>query len=153
MVWRAARNRLPTTSELLKCGVNLQNASCVLCQSDPETAIHLFTGCLFSNEVWSRVGAWCRLSPIFAFDVTDLLQVAETQTNSKEAKYILRGIVFTTMWALWNERNARIFKDKSRRPIEVMENIKSSSYFWIRNRSRWKDIDWNNLCKYPLDLI
>ncbi|KAD2805671.1 hypothetical protein E3N88_39048 [Mikania micrantha] len=149
----AARNRLPTTSELIKRGVNLQQTSCALCFSEQETAIHFFTGCGFSYEVWRRVETWCHLSPLFVFDVSDLLQVAENQTNSKNARYILRGIVYTTMWALWNERNARIFYNKYRRPIEVMETIKSKTFFWIRNRSRWKEVDWNKWCNYPLDLM
>lgn len=153
MVWRADLNRLPTRVELVKRGIHLDVLSCPLCDADLETSIHLFTGCLFSSEIWARVGSWCRLSPIFAFDVRDLLMMADNLTKTKKEKQIIRGIIFTTMWSIWNERNARIFNGKSRRAIEVVETVKSSSFFWIRNRSRLKGVDWNIWCKYPLELM
>ncbi|KAJ0491418.1 putative reverse transcriptase zinc-binding domain-containing protein [Helianthus annuus] len=153
MVWRALLNRLPSRVELIRRGVVLPNDSCIFCNSDQETTLHMFTGCLFAAEVWSRIEFWCKLSPIFAFDVVDLLKTVNIQAKTKQSKYILRGIIFTTMWTLWIERNERIFKGKRRRAIEVVESIKVTSYFWIRNRSRLKGLDWLVWCKYPLDLM
>ncbi|PWA94626.1 reverse transcriptase domain, Reverse transcriptase zinc-binding domain protein [Artemisia annua] len=150
MVWRAARNRLPTTSELIKRGVTLQQSLCSFCHSMQETITHLFTGCMFTYEVWNRVESWCQLPHSFAFDVQDIILLAENDSYSKDKRDILRGIVYTTMWVIWNERNARIFSNKHRRPIEIVQIIKSTTYFWIRNRSRWNDIGWNNWCNYPL---
>lgn len=151
MVWRAIINRLPSRVELIRRGVVLPCDSCVLCNSDSETILHLFTGCLFSAEVGSRIGYWCRLEPIFAFDVSVLLKMVNIPLKSKYMKYVLRGIIFTTMWELWNERNTRIFKGKRRRAMEVVESIKSTSFFWIRNRSRFKGLKWLVWCKFPLD--
>ncbi|XP_021971327.1 uncharacterized protein LOC110866487 [Helianthus annuus] len=124
MVWSASLNRLPTRLELQKRGVPMQNVSCVLCNSDSETAIHMFTGCVFSAEIWARVASWCRLSAMFAFDVPDLLKMAENHTNTKKAKYILRGIIYTTMWVLW-ERNARILKENFRSKITTFLVVSS----------------------------
>ncbi|XP_021979513.1 uncharacterized protein LOC110875619 [Helianthus annuus] len=112
MVWRADLNRLPTKMELIKRTVTIEDMSCVLCEADSETAIHLFTGCIFSSEIWARVALWCKLAPLFVFDVKDLLSLAETQTKTKQERYILRGIIFTTMWTIWNERNSRVFGGK-----------------------------------------
>ncbi|PWA81931.1 reverse transcriptase zinc-binding domain-containing protein [Artemisia annua] len=150
MAWRAAINRLPTKDELLKRGVPLQSDLCVFCSSYAESASHLFTGCIFATEIWSRVATWCRLPPIFAFEVTDLLNLAVYQAPTSNDKYILRGIMVTSIWVLWNERNNRIFKGTKRRAIEVVEHIKTTSFFWIRNRSRFKDLDWNVWCNSPL---
>lgn len=150
MVWRAARNRLPTTSELIKRGVTLHQSLCVFCHSMQETITHLFTGCMVTYEVWNRVESWCQLPHSFAFDVQDIILLAENDSYSKDKRHILRGIVYTTLWVIWNERNARIFSNKHRRPIELVQIIKHTSYFWIRNRSRWNDIGWNNWCNYPL---
>ncbi|PWA92358.1 RNA-directed DNA polymerase, eukaryota, Reverse transcriptase zinc-binding domain protein [Artemisia annua] len=133
MAWRAAINRLPTKVELMKRGVPLQSDLCIFCRFDAESASHLFTGCIFATEVWSRIATWCRLPPIFAFEVTDLINLASYQVPTSKDKYILRGIMITSIWALWNERNNRIFKGTNRRAIEVVEHIKSYSFFWIRN--------------------
>ncbi|PWA50793.1 RNA-directed DNA polymerase, eukaryota, Reverse transcriptase zinc-binding domain protein [Artemisia annua] len=153
MVWRADLNRLPTRVELVKRGIQLDNELCPLCDADQETSTHLFTGCLFTSVIWSRVGAWCRLSPVFAFDISDLLMLVDNQTKTKKEIQTLRGIIYTAMWSIWNERNDRVFNNKSLRAIEVVKNIKLSSFFWIRHRSRLKGIDWNRWCKYPLDLM
>ena len=150
MAWRAAINRLPTKVELMKRGVPLQSDLCIFCSFDAESASHLFTGCSFATEVWSRIATWCRLPPIFAFEVTDLINLASYQSPTSKDKYILRGIMVTSIWALWNERNNRIFKGTNRRAIEVVEHIKSYSFFWIRNRSRFKNLDWNVWCHSPL---
>ena len=84
MVWRADLNRLPTRVELVKRGIQLDNDLCPLCDVDQETSTHLFTGCLFTSEIWSRVGVWCRLSLVFAFDISDLLMLADNQTKTKK---------------------------------------------------------------------
>ncbi|KAI3763339.1 hypothetical protein L1987_53793 [Smallanthus sonchifolius] len=151
LVWRVTRNRIPTIAELIKRGVSIQHTGCSLCQDDMETTLHLFTGCIYSHEVWFRIEDWCKLSHNFMFDIPDLFQMSESQSLSKESKYILRGIVYTTIWMLWNERNERVFNDKKRKPIQIVENIKATAYFWIRNRSRWKSIDWKTWCNFPLD--
>ncbi|KAJ0597447.1 putative reverse transcriptase zinc-binding domain-containing protein [Helianthus annuus] len=153
MVWRAMLNRMPTKVDLSKRGVTLPNDLCNLCDSEAETTNHLFIGCTFAADIWARVVSWCRLPPFFAFVVCDFLEIAKLQAASKKSRYILRGIVFTTLWAIWNERNARIFTGIRRRPIEVMESIKMTSYFWFRNRTRMKGLVWNVWCKYPLDVM
>ncbi|PWA38429.1 reverse transcriptase domain, Reverse transcriptase zinc-binding domain protein [Artemisia annua] len=153
MVWRAVLNRLPTRSELQKRGIHLDDLLCPLCNTVAETATHLFTGCFFTSEIWARVGSWCRLNPIFAFEVSDLAMMADTYSKTKEEKQIIRGIIYTSMWCIWNERNARIFTGKSRKAIEVVETIKSSSFFWVRHRSRLKVCHWNVWCKYPMNLM
>lgn len=153
MVWRATLNRLPTKMELGKRGVTLPNVLCCWCDSVEETASHLFSGCSFAAEIWSRVDSWCRLPPSFTFDVTDFLEIAKLYPGSKKSKYVLRGIIFTTLWTIWNERNMRIFKGVRRRPIEVMESIKMTSFFWFRNRSKLKSVEWKVWCKFPLDVM
>ena len=151
MAWRATLNRLPTKMELFKRGVPFQNNACAFCNSDEETALHLFTGCFYTAEIWTRVQTWCKIAPLLVFEVSDILKTVESQQFSSQASYILKGILITTMWAIWNERNKRIFEGKSRRPIEVVEIIKTTSYFWIRNRSKMKDIEWNVWCISPLN--
>lgn len=136
-----------------KWKTKIQHAMCTFCNSEDETLLHLFTGCPFSDEILSRIQHWCRTAPMFVFDVSDLLKMADIQAVSKQQRFILKGIIITSMWALWNERNNRVFEDKRRRPIEVVEIIKTTSYFWIRNRSKIKNIDWNVWCNCPLNLV
>ncbi|PWA67186.1 reverse transcriptase domain, Reverse transcriptase zinc-binding domain protein [Artemisia annua] len=150
MIWRAAQNRLPTKMELQKRGINLADLNCPMCNEAAESVTHLFTGCWYASEVWSRVGSWCRLNPIYAFDVSDLLLISDTCSKNKDEKQVIRGIIYTSMWCIWNEQNAKIFTGKCRRAVEVVENIKSYAFFWVRQRSRLKVSYWNDWCNFPL---
>ncbi|KAK9064922.1 hypothetical protein SSX86_016305 [Deinandra increscens subsp. villosa] len=153
MVWRTLINRMPTKVELGRCGIILPNEYCVCCDTVPETTTHLLSGYIFTAEIWNRLEQWCSLTSILAFDVKDFMEVPSTQTKSKRKRNILRGIVFTALWSTWNERNTRIFKGVRRRPVEVLESIKMTSYFWYRNRDRSSDLDWIAWCKNPLDVM
>ncbi|KAK9064964.1 hypothetical protein SSX86_016347 [Deinandra increscens subsp. villosa] len=150
LVWIAILNRLPTKVELCKRGVDIQISICGLCGSDTETSTHIFTGCFYAAEIWSRVENWCRLSPMIVFDVSDFLKIPGNQPMSKHAKYILRGIIYTSLWTIWIERNDRIFQNKRRRAKEVFESIRMTSYFWFKNRTNVISLDWKDWCNYPL---
>ncbi|XP_076881089.1 uncharacterized protein LOC143529105 [Bidens hawaiensis] len=99
MVWRAELNKLPTRVELVRRGIHKDDKLCPLCDSDPETAVHLFTGYRFTMEVCSRIESWCRLPPIFAFGVRDLM-LADNYTNSKKDNQLIHGIVVSTLWCI-----------------------------------------------------
>ncbi|PWA61274.1 RNA-directed DNA polymerase, eukaryota [Artemisia annua] len=43
------------------------------------------------KEIWSRIEAWCRLSPTLVFQVSDLLKTPDLQNCSKHNRYILRA--------------------------------------------------------------
>ena len=110
---------------------------------------------IFSRDVWSLMRFGIESNHGASFHILSLSTCktsfySENDSYSKDKRHILRGIVYTTLWVIWNERNARIFSNKHRRPIELVQIIKHTSYFWIRNRSRWNDIGWNNWCNYPL---
>ncbi|XP_021984993.1 uncharacterized protein LOC110880862 [Helianthus annuus] len=135
MVWRDARNRLPTIAELIKRGVSIQHCCCSFCDEVMEITLHLFTGCMFSQEVWFRIEAWCRIQHGCIFDISYLLQLLERNASSKESRHTLRGIVYATFWVLWNERNDRIFNKKRRKPCEVVEIVKA--YDEARRMGRW----------------
>ncbi|XP_022019238.1 uncharacterized protein LOC110919272 [Helianthus annuus] len=153
LAWRIGLDRIPTKMNLIKRGMALDSLDCPMCDAGQESTLHLFTGCIFSTEVWARLEAWCRLPPTMLFEVADLVRLTVDQSKSKKEGRIIQSIMYTAMWVLWNERNDRIFNNKPRREKEVFENIKFLSFFWIRNRSRHKSVDWNKWCNYPLDLM
>ncbi|PWA46663.1 reverse transcriptase domain, Reverse transcriptase zinc-binding domain protein [Artemisia annua] len=98
MAWRAEQDRLPTRMELTKRGMVLQDSLCPLCADNPETSGHLFTACLFATEVWARIASWCKLAPIFAFEVRDLIILPKHLKMRKQESRTFHGIVLTTLW-------------------------------------------------------
>ncbi|XP_040248925.1 uncharacterized protein [Aegilops tauschii subsp. strangulata] len=55
--WLLTLNRLPTVDRLRARG-GTQAATCVLCDQQPETALHLTTHCSYSKEVWHLLGTF-----------------------------------------------------------------------------------------------
>ncbi|PWA27333.1 reverse transcriptase domain, Reverse transcriptase zinc-binding domain protein [Artemisia annua] len=149
MAWPAEQDRLPTRMELTKRGMVLQDDLCPLCADNPETSGHLFTACLFATEVWARIASWCKLAPIFGFEVRDLITLPKHLNMRKQESRTLHGIVLTTLWCIWSARNEMVFQRKFAKVVDVMAKIKASSYFWIKNRSKHKCIDWKDWCNCP----
>ncbi|KAJ0466659.1 putative reverse transcriptase zinc-binding domain-containing protein [Helianthus annuus] len=151
-VWRLEMDRIPTRAALRRRHINLQDVSCALCEAEEETTLHLYTGCGFTFGVWSAIGAWCKIDPIFAFDVKDLLKLANGR-RIKEEKKIIQGIVMVSMWVIWNARNEKIFRNKGTKVRELVASIKSLSFIWLRSRSRFKKIVWKDWMVNPLYML
>ncbi|XP_035837499.1 uncharacterized protein LOC118485469 [Helianthus annuus] len=48
---------------------------------------------LFASELWMKVSRWCRIPPIFAFSIKDLLEIHKFYNMGRSASYILQGII------------------------------------------------------------
>ena len=152
-MWRAEMDRIPTRLALVRRGVNIQDVSCVLCDTGDESSMHTFTGCGITVIVWSFVERWCRLEPIIVFDVKDLLLIPDSVGGSKWAKKIVRGIIMTTCWVMWKARNAKVFEGVIPKVHEIIAKIKSLSFLWLRSRSRFKTIQWKDWSVFPMYMM
>ncbi|XP_022027113.1 uncharacterized protein LOC110928406 [Helianthus annuus] len=105
MAWRAEMNRLPTKVKLVKRGVYIPNTLCVWCGYHDETSMHVLADCIIAINVWERIGKWCGLELIYAFEIKDLLQVYKKVLGGKMKRKIVHGVMIVTMWSLWKARN------------------------------------------------
>ncbi|KAJ0456229.1 putative reverse transcriptase zinc-binding domain-containing protein [Helianthus annuus] len=150
IAWRAELDRLPTRVALVRRRISIPDMSCPLCSTADEDLKHLLVGCGFAYGVWSGICKWCKLDPFFAYDYDDLLMLYKNVHGGKWRKKIIRGIVMVTTWVLWNTRNVKIFQDKDTKIMEVVAEVKSRSFLWLKNRSKFKCIDWKDWAIYPL---
>ncbi|XP_076898944.1 uncharacterized protein LOC143552673 [Bidens hawaiensis] len=153
LAWRAELDRLPTSAELTKRGMILQDINCPLCGDYTESSAHLFTACIFALEMWDRVASWYGLPPLYAFEVRDLLSLTKGLKLQKHETRTVHGIVITTLWCIWIARNEMVFQRKKVKVVDVIAKIKASSFFWIRNRSKFKCIEWKDWYDSPLILL
>ena len=133
-------DRIPTVTALARRNIRVDNDLCSLCDTDVESTMHLFTGCGFSFGVWIQISHWLKIDPFFAFDFRDILELYKTVRSGKEGRKIVHGIVLVTCWALWKERNDKIFRGKSPNVMDVVGGVKSLSFLWFKHRSRFKHI-------------
>ncbi|XP_022003819.1 uncharacterized protein LOC110901290 [Helianthus annuus] len=151
-VWRLEMDRIPTRLALQRRNMHLSDVSCGLCGAVDESSIHIFTACELSCGFWTAIGSWCKLGPIFAFDIKDLLLLPAEKT-SKESKKIIQGIVMVSMCVIWVARNEKIFRSKDVKIGELVAKVKSLSFLWLKSRSRYKQLVWKDWTIFPLYMM
>lgn len=148
--WRASLDRLPTREALLQRRFNIPDSDCPMCNCSVEDLNHCFVGCGFAYSVWCGIIKWCRLDPFFAYEYEDLIMLYKNMHGGKWRKKIIRGIVLIGSWALWNARNAKVFQHKEVKVMEVVAEVKSKAFLWLKNRSKFNSIVWKDWATYPL---
>ncbi|KAJ0836378.1 putative RNA-directed DNA polymerase [Helianthus annuus] len=144
LVWKAEMDRLPTLTALRSRNVQVDSTLCKLCGHEEETSEHLFTSCIFASLIWQAVAAWCKVPHIYAFSVRDLLLVHKEQQMEQRLRKAFHGVMITACWCVWKARNEAVFSGLSPNVAKTLEDIKSLSYLWVKNRSSFKHMSWNN---------
>ena len=133
--------------------IMIQDLLCPWCRTRDETEMHILVDCLIAAMVWDCIGSWCRIPPIFAFGIKDLLQVYKTFPGCKMKKKIVHGIVVVSMWAIWKARNETVFNGKEPSVERIVSTVKSMSFLWVKNRTKCNRIVWKDWSRYPLYML
>jgi len=113
--YRVLNNFLTTKDRLIHRRI-LIDPMCLLCNKQEETVEHLFFQCEFSKEIWS----WC-LANMFSnyshrpsFNLKEIYELVLNQSKKKCFQTDLVLLAFSTStWAIWKERNNRVFRSQS----------------------------------------
>lgn len=130
--WLALQNRLWTADRLARR--NWQNCGlCPLCKSTPETVDHLLLHCRFTARVWSLLKDWLALSFDQSLWATLSLKewwhaMTSGGVNNRKA---VASLVLLTSWEIWNERNARVFRNKFTSAQAILLKIKNEAKIWV----------------------
>jgi hypothetical protein len=116
-VWALLKDRIATKVNLNMRGGQFQD-SCVLCHTPtPETTTHLFLTCTFARSLWSK------LAPRAVIRQQDNVQAFWTRNRlnfKSEGCNAGDTLVQAFLWALWRERNRRVFSGLAR-PLDHIE--------------------------------
>jgi hypothetical protein len=132
LAWLMVQNRVLTADRLM--ARQWPNSYfCPLCWRNLETAEHLLVECPWSRNLWTLVASrfglaslrpgTCSPGPLSAW-LASLAAAAPTEIKA------CKSIALLVIWAIWRERNDRIFRARERRPEEVLGDI-------IDERSCW----------------
>ncbi|CAN1844985.1 Transposon TX1 uncharacterized 149 kDa protein [Linum perenne] len=115
LMWRIARNVVPTRHAIMHRGIPGVEDKCGLCGNGYETVEHLFLDCEVARRCWQVAGADEVLPPGVSESNTwtnwymKVIRDGSTETQRKVA---------IVTWALWKERNDRVWNQTSK-PEEV----------------------------------
>ncbi|KAF5772197.1 hypothetical protein HanXRQr2_Chr13g0573991 [Helianthus annuus] len=115
--------------------------------------IMVWRACSLAICVWAAFSDWCNIPPIFTFEFKDLMDIHNSNQERKKMKKILWGLVIIVCWCLWKARNDLVFNQHRRSSQEILIDIKSRGFGWLKNRSACKFISWKEWCKYPMHMV
>ncbi|KAJ0466675.1 hypothetical protein HanIR_Chr14g0674811 [Helianthus annuus] len=90
---------------------------------------------------------------MFAFGFKDVLEHANFCKLRKEESLIVKGLILLGCWCIWKARNEVVFSNGRGRSEDILGDIKSLGFLWLKNRSRHKNLDRIEWCKYPMYMM
>ncbi|XP_076933961.1 uncharacterized protein LOC143600047 [Bidens hawaiensis] len=143
-------NRIPTKDALIRRGISVGDGLCSLCGSEEESVTHLFTSCVVATVLWQKVSGWCHIPNIFAFSFRDLVEIHSHSRLGAAKKIVVQGILVTACWCLWKARNNAVFSAGQVKVEDIFSEVKALSFFWFKHRSKFKNIIWNDWCRFVI---
>ncbi|XP_019241332.1 PREDICTED: uncharacterized protein LOC109221313 [Nicotiana attenuata] len=111
-MWLQLQGRLATTDRLVKWGLAV-DTTCILCQNQLETKDHLFAECEFTKAIWRKMQQWLQWLPAMTWNQHTKWAIQKAKGESQQAQ-IFRMVYAECIYAIWMERNHRIFEKKYR---------------------------------------
>ncbi|PWA88844.1 Lupus La protein [Artemisia annua] len=129
-VWLVLQRKLKTQDVLRQWDVgpliDLNLSRCSLCELVPDSHTHLFFECHFSSQVWTRVMQKIGMSSTL-LSLDHITAWLLSYGKSRSTNSIISKLVFAaSSYFIWQERNARLFKQKKRSIEQVTEVIIST---------------------------
>uniref|UniRef100_A0A251VNU9 Putative RNA-directed DNA polymerase, eukaryota, Reverse transcriptase zinc-binding domain protein n=1 Tax=Helianthus annuus TaxID=4232 RepID=A0A251VNU9_HELAN len=127
LMWLIMRGKLLTQDKILQWGIerrkNMNMMCCMLCYQNNDSHSHLFFECPFSAQVWISVRQKVDMVSVQP-KWTDIIDWLLPRARSRSvANYAARLLVAASAYIIWQERNARIFKNQMRPPEVISEVI------------------------------
>ncbi|GKA58748.1 RNA-directed DNA polymerase, eukaryota [Tanacetum coccineum] len=150
-MWRLSLDRLPHRLNLSSHGMDIPAISCPSCNANVESANHVFFECDIATDMWKLVFRWCDI-PLFQASSWDSFNDWIISWHaSKEKKHKFYVITTSVLWWLWRYRNSITFNSQPLRKSDLFDNVRFSSFSWLRNRDHMK-LSWNDWLMYSLSI-
>ncbi|XP_022042128.1 uncharacterized protein LOC110944789 [Helianthus annuus] len=148
--WREEKERLPMRCPLARRRINVPDLVCMLCREYDETGEHLFVLCHFAQTIWQNIAICCKIPPIIAFDLKDILGMHDFCPGSRKKKKALNAIFLVTVWSIWKARNEVLFRSTQPSVSKVLEEVKALAFLWVKNRSKEASMTWENWSSFNI---
>ncbi|XP_021991395.1 uncharacterized protein LOC110888164 [Helianthus annuus] len=127
LMWLVIRRKLLTQDKILQWDFsrrkNMNMICCLLCYANIDSHDHLFFDCSYSQRVWNSVRSKGGM-PNVSSDWSSIIDWMVHRSRSKSASvYISRLVLAATTYFIWQERNARLFKNQTRPPEALCDVI------------------------------
>ncbi|KAF5822234.1 putative reverse transcriptase zinc-binding domain-containing protein [Helianthus annuus] len=126
MCWLIFRRKLSTQDRIHVWNMasgSMNLMCCLLCKKGMDSHNHLFFECSYSNQIWCSLRSKFGMTHIQG-KWDDIATWLIPRATSKSARIVIAKLVMAaTAYYIWQERNARYFKNQLRRPEKLEELI------------------------------
>ena len=120
---------------------------CVICKSEVETVDHLFIHCRFATRIWWKILQIFGLYWVVPRSCYGLLSSQVGIFRGKEKKLIFNQFLATTLWAIWGERNNRIFQEGTSSVEELWDKICFWVAIWLKSVKHFRFWSFSDLLR------
>jgi hypothetical protein len=107
---------------------------CPLCKQTEETNNHLFVHCRYTTRIWELLKDWLGIQGIHSRQWGGL-GIQEWWSSMAEGPSMhrkeLATLTLLTVWEIWQERNARVFRNKLSPTFVLLDKIKNEARLWV----------------------
>lgn len=124
ILWVAIHCKLKTQDKFMMGDDNC-NLVCPFCKGQRDSHPHLFFECNYPMAVWNELKSMARIdyAPITWMEIIDYLQ--DRPINRSIWSIIQRLILGACVYFIWQERNMRLYQNKSRPKDKLIDQIKN----------------------------
>ncbi|KAG6721291.1 hypothetical protein I3842_03G106200 [Carya illinoinensis] len=124
-IWKVCNEAIPTLANLKKRRV-VEDSSCIVCKSEPETSSHVLWGCPAATDVWNQACVKIQKMSFHSdqfFKVWAMLVQKLEVSELEEAAVTLRGI--------WSRRNDLVHGKDFKHPSSLYQGAKLEAIAFI----------------------
>lgn len=138
IIWLACHDRLKTKDKLRDMGV-IDDDTCPICGSHPESRDHLFFECEYSRQCVIAVRNWLGVP----WSIRNIQDFHRKHRGSRIKRSIIEAVIGNLIYTIWRTRNEVVWHHKVETASRSFETIKSDSMVRIQkgklNRST---VEW-----------
>ena len=113
--------------------VPLKVSFCLAGCNQVEIVQHLILHCDLLSSLWQQVRNWIGVSGVDHQSIqAHFVQFSSYLGGLRKRRSFLQLLWLLCIWLVWNDCNNRLFNNSHSSTMELMENVKFHSYWWLR---------------------
>lgn len=151
--WRLFQNRIPLLNNLSVRGIHVSSSLCICCGSAVECLDHVFFLCEFASALWRKISVWSGLFSPPPCSSRELLESSRSFKGNLRLTNLLLSIIYVTLWGIWKERNARLFRKERKSVVVIFDDLCLLLFNYVKDRSKLSRLDWPLWVISPVNCI